>query len=93
MFLYDYFQADASGNPIVIAPTAANAEKQPHLTFTYKNLSTVDDAMNLIIHHARRQASIQKEDKRLIKQLLRQNIQKFFHRSVVPLSDDEDDGE
>ena len=77
----------------MIAPTSEEAERKPHLLFSYKNEQTVDDAMCLIIHHARRQSSIQKEDKQYIKQLMRQNIQKFFHRPALPLSDDEDDGE
>lgn len=76
----------------MIAPTSDQAEKRPHLSLPYKKPVMVDDAMCLIIHHARRQSSIQKEDKQLIKQLMRQNIQRFFHRPALPLSDDEDDG-
>lgn len=73
-----------------MAPTSTESEKKPHLTYTYKDMSMVDEAMLLIIHHVRRQASTQKKDKQAMKQLMRQNVQKLFHRAPAPLSDDED---
>ncbi|XP_067943768.1 paired amphipathic helix protein Sin3a-like isoform X2 [Watersipora subatra] len=86
-------ETEAADETPTLAPTGDDALKKPHLTFTYKNPTLVDDALSLIIHHARRQASIQKEDKQLIKQLIKQNVQRFFFRTAAPLSDDEDDDE
>ena len=77
-------------DPPTLAPGCVDVEQRPHLTFIYKDPQMVDEAMQLIIHHARRQASSQKRDKQTMKQLMRQNVQRFFHRSMAPVSDDED---
>jgi len=84
-------QVDGTGDDSpVLAPTATLAESQPHLTLRYKDPNIIDECMALIIHHARRQASTQKEDKQQIKSLMKQNLQKFFHRAQYALSDDEE---
>ncbi|KAK3095867.1 hypothetical protein FSP39_020142, partial [Pinctada imbricata] len=69
-----------------------NAEAfSPHLSFTYKDRSTIEDAASLIIHHVKRQAGIHKDDKRKIKQILRQFIPDLFFTPRQEMSDDEDD--
>ena len=68
-------------------------ESYPHLTFNYKNKGIFEDAANLIIHHVKRQASLHKDDKRRIKQLLHHFVPDFFFIPRGVLSDDEDDEE
>ncbi len=62
----------------------------PHLKFTYKSRHKVlDDAADLLIHHAKRQTGITKEDKRRIKTLLRHSIPDMFRHPRQDLSEDE----
>ena len=62
----------------------------PHLKFTYKSRHKVlDDAADLLIHHAKRQTSITKEDKRRIKTLVRHTIPDMFRHTRQELSEDE----
>ena len=66
----------------------------PHLMFAHKDISILEDANNLLIHHVRRQSGIQKEDKRKIKQLLKQFIPDiFFHKRLEITEDELDDCE
>jgi len=67
----------------------------PHLTYIFKDKSILEDATSLIIHHMKRQTSIQKEDKVKIKQLLLHFLPDMFFMQRGELSDDEldkDDG-
>ena len=41
----------------------------PHLTLAHEDSQILEDAAALIIHHVKRQTSIQKEDKYKIKQM------------------------
>lgn len=60
----------------------------------YKDKSILEDASNLLIHHVKRQTSIQKQEKTKIKYILRQFLPDMFFSSRQQLSDDErDDGE
>ncbi|XP_051176886.1 paired amphipathic helix protein Sin3a isoform X2 [Leptopilina boulardi] len=63
----------------------------PHLIFSYKDKSVLDDAANLLIHHVKRQTAIHKEDKQRIKQLLKHFIPDLFFHQRQELSDDERD--
>lgn len=63
----------------------------PHLSFSYRDRSVLDDACNLLLHHVRRQSTIQKEDKRKIKQILKHFIPDLFNHTRMELSDDEND--
>ncbi|XP_050434250.1 paired amphipathic helix protein Sin3b [Adelges cooleyi] len=65
----------------------------PHLVFSYIDKTILDDAANLLIHHVKRQASINKEDKQKIKSLIRRFIPDMFHHPRQELSDDERDGQ
>lgn len=65
----------------------------PQMVFTYTDKSIIDDTANLLIHHVKRQASINKEDKQKIKSLIRQFIPDMFHHPRQELSDDERDGQ
>ncbi|KAL5233533.1 hypothetical protein ACI65C_000943 [Semiaphis heraclei] len=65
----------------------------PHMVFSYVDKSIIDDAANLLIHHVKRQASINKEDKQKIKSLIRRFIPDMFHHPRQELSDDERDGQ
>lgn len=66
----------------------------PHLVLYYKDKSILEDASNLLIHHVKRQTSIQKQEKTKIKYILRQFLPDMFFSSRQQLSDDErDDGE
>lgn len=65
----------------------------PHLILPYKDKTILDDAANLLIHHVKRQTSIQKQEKTRIKQILRHFIPDLFFWPRQQLSDDErDDG-
>lgn len=62
----------------------------PHLKLAYKSRQKVlEDAADLLIHHAKRQTGITKEDKRRIKTLLRHTIPDLFHHPRQELSEDE----
>ena len=61
----------------------------PHLKLGYKSRKVLDDAADLLIHHAKRQTGITKEDKRRIKTLLRHTIPDMFHHPRQELSEDE----
>ncbi|CAG7726194.1 unnamed protein product [Allacma fusca] len=63
----------------------------PHLMFAHKDISILEDANNLLIHHVRRQSGIQKEDKRRIKQLLKQFIPDIFFHKRLEITEDEID--
>ena len=71
---------------------AATTQFGPHLTLLYRDRTILDDACLLLLHHVRRQSSIQKDDKRRIKQLLKHFMADLFHHTRMDLSDDEDDG-
>lgn len=76
-------QNDDSGEPVT----------GPHLILPYKDKTILDDAANLLIHHVKRQTSIQKQEKTRIKQILRHFIPDLFFWPRQQLSDDErDDG-
>lgn len=63
----------------------------PHLTFTYRDRSILDDAANLLIHHVKRQTGIQKIEKRRIKHILRQFVPDLFFHPRQQLSEDDRD--
>ena len=63
----------------------------PHLVFSYKDKTVLDDTANLLIHHVKRQTAIHKEDKQRIKQLLKHFIPDLFFHPRQELSDDERD--
>lgn len=65
----------------------------PQMVVSYTDKSIIDDAANLLIHHVKRQASINKEDKQKIKSLIRRFIPDMFHHPRQELSDDERDGQ
>lgn len=67
------------------------ASSAPHMILYYKDKSVLDDAVNLLIHHVKRQTSIHKEDKQQIKQLLKHVIPDMFFHPRQELSDDEQD--
>ncbi|XP_028417065.1 paired amphipathic helix protein Sin3a-like [Dendronephthya gigantea] len=62
----------------------------PHMIFTYKDKSILDDAAGLIVHHMKRQTGIHKEDKSKIKSLLSIFVPDLFFAPRGELSDDED---
>lgn len=62
----------------------------PHLKLAYKSCRKVlEDAADLLIHHAKRQTGITKEDKRRIKTLLRHTVPDLFRHPRQELSEDE----
>lgn len=63
----------------------------PHLTFTYRDRTILDDAANLLIHHVKRQTGIQKIEKRRIKHILRQFVPDLFFHPRQQLSEDDRD--
>ena len=63
----------------------------PHLTFMYEDKSILEDAAALIIHHAKRQMGMQKEDKQKIKQIIYHFLPDLFFVPRGALSDDEAD--
>ncbi|XP_072528503.1 SIN3 transcription regulator family member Aa isoform X1 [Salminus brasiliensis] len=67
----------------------------PHLTFTYEDRQILEDAAALIIHHVKRQTSIQKEDKYKIKQIIYHFIPDmlFSQRGALSDAEEEDDEE
>lgn len=66
----------------------------PHLIIPYRDRTILDDAANLLIHHAKRQTGIQKGEKQRMKHILRQFVPDLFFHPRQQLSDDEreDDG-
>ncbi|XP_033099647.1 paired amphipathic helix protein Sin3a-like isoform X2 [Anneissia japonica] len=63
----------------------------PHLELKSYDNHILEDVASLIIHHVKRQTSIQKEDKQKIKQLLHHFLPDFMFRERGELSDDEDE--
>ncbi|GCC33566.1 SIN3 transcription regulator family member Aa isoform X1 [Chiloscyllium punctatum] len=64
-----------------------------HLTFVYEDKQIMEDAASLIIHHVKRQAGIQKEDKYKIKQIIYHFIPDLLFAQRGELSDVEDEKE
>ena len=69
--------------PVVIKHT------EPHLCYKYDDKSILEDAAALIIHHVKRQTTIQKEDKQKIKQIIYHFLPDLFFVPRGALSDDE----
>ncbi|XP_028679684.2 SIN3 transcription regulator family member Aa isoform X2 [Erpetoichthys calabaricus] len=65
----------------------------PHLTLSYEDKQILEDAASLIIHHVKRQAGIQKEDKYKIKQIIYHFIPDLLFAQRVDLSDVEEEDE
>uniref|UniRef100_A0A4W6CP47 SIN3 transcription regulator family member Aa n=1 Tax=Lates calcarifer TaxID=8187 RepID=A0A4W6CP47_LATCA len=65
----------------------------PHLTLTYEDSQILEDAAALIIHHVKRQTSIQKEDKYKIKQIIYHFIPDMLFSQRGELSDVEEEEE
>lgn len=65
----------------------------PHLTFAYEDRQILEDAAALIIHHVKRQTSIQKEDKYKIKQIIHHFIPDMLFSQRGALSDAEEEEE
>ena len=64
-------------------------QELPHMVFIYPDKFMFEYACNLIIHHVKRQASVHKEDKQKIKQLIRNFIPDMFSIPRGVVSDDE----
>jgi len=67
------------------------APDAPHLVLVYKDKTILDDASNLLIHHAKRISGLQKEDKHKMKVILRHFLPDLFQHARQELSDDEKD--
>uniref|UniRef100_A0A8C5GDZ7 Histone deacetylase interacting domain-containing protein n=1 Tax=Gouania willdenowi TaxID=441366 RepID=A0A8C5GDZ7_GOUWI len=65
----------------------------PHLTLAYEDNQILEDAASLIIHHVKRQTSIQKEDKYKIKQIIYHFIPDMLFSQRGELSDVEEEEE
>uniref|UniRef100_A0A7N8Y1X9 Paired amphipathic helix protein Sin3a n=1 Tax=Mastacembelus armatus TaxID=205130 RepID=A0A7N8Y1X9_9TELE len=65
----------------------------PHLTLAYEDSQILEDAAALIIHHVKRQTSIQKEDKYKIKQIIYHFIPDMLFSHRGELSDVEEEEE
>uniref|UniRef100_A0A8C1DYC8 Paired amphipathic helix protein Sin3a n=1 Tax=Cyprinus carpio carpio TaxID=630221 RepID=A0A8C1DYC8_CYPCA len=67
----------------------------PQLTLTYEDRQILEDAAALIIHHVKRQSSINKEDKYKIKQIIYHFIPDmlFSQRGVLVAAEEDDDEE
>uniref|UniRef100_A0A673ALN8 Histone deacetylase interacting domain-containing protein n=1 Tax=Sphaeramia orbicularis TaxID=375764 RepID=A0A673ALN8_9TELE len=65
----------------------------PHLTLAYEDSQILEDAAALIIHHVKRQTSIQKEDKYKIKQIIYHFIPDMLFAQRGELSDVEEEEE
>ncbi|XP_077324912.1 paired amphipathic helix protein Sin3a isoform X3 [Lithobates pipiens] len=63
----------------------------PHLTLIYEDKQILEDAASLIIHHVKRQTSIQKEDKYKIKQIVYHFIPDLLFAQRGELSDVEEE--
>uniref|UniRef100_A0A671V7Q0 SIN3 transcription regulator family member Aa n=1 Tax=Sparus aurata TaxID=8175 RepID=A0A671V7Q0_SPAAU len=84
--IYDERQEQASEEN-AIPPTG------PHLTLSYEDSQILEDAAALIIHHVKRQTSIQKEDKYKIKQIIYHFIPDMLFSQRGELSDVEEEEE
>ncbi|XP_062404501.1 paired amphipathic helix protein Sin3a-like isoform X2 [Sardina pilchardus] len=86
--LYDERQEQASeeGGPTP-PPTG------PHMTLPYEDGQILEDAAGLIIHHVKRQAGIQKDDKHKIKQVIYHFLPDMLFARRVELSDAEEEEE
>uniref|UniRef100_H2L901 SIN3 transcription regulator family member Aa n=1 Tax=Oryzias latipes TaxID=8090 RepID=H2L901_ORYLA len=71
----------------------ATAPTGPHLTLTYEDSQILEDAAALIIHHVKRQTSIQKEDKYKIKQIIYHFLPDMLFSQRGELSDLEEEEE
>ena len=65
----------------------------PHLSLAYEDKQILEDAAALIIHHVKRQAGIQKEDKYKIKQIMYHFIPDLLFAQRGDLSDVEEEEE
>ncbi|CAF98397.1 unnamed protein product, partial [Tetraodon nigroviridis] len=65
----------------------------PHLTLAYEDSQILEDAAALIIHHVKRQTSIQKDDKYKIKQIIYHFIPDMLFAQRGELSDVEEEEE
>ncbi|PAV76577.1 hypothetical protein WR25_19211 [Diploscapter pachys] len=64
----------------------------PHLILKYpEDRSILDDASDLIIHYIKRQANIQKDEKRIVKRIMRKYVRDWFGVREEPMSDDEEE--
>uniref|UniRef100_A0A3Q3A3J1 Paired amphipathic helix protein Sin3a n=1 Tax=Kryptolebias marmoratus TaxID=37003 RepID=A0A3Q3A3J1_KRYMA len=63
----------------------------PHLTLSYEDSQILEDAAALIIHHVKRQASIHKEDKYKIKQIIYHFLPDMLFSQRGELSDVEEE--
>ncbi|ELT88117.1 hypothetical protein CAPTEDRAFT_177539 [Capitella teleta] len=68
---------------------SSQVETGPHLSYVYKDRSVIDDITSLVVHHLKRQSSIQKEDKHKMKVLMHHFLPMLFHLPPNELSDDE----
>lgn len=71
----------------------ATAPAGPHLSLAYEDSQILEDAAALIIHHVKRQTSIQKEDKYKIKQIIHHFIPDMLFAQRGELSDLEEEEE
>ncbi|XP_024137206.1 SIN3 transcription regulator family member Aa [Oryzias melastigma] len=71
----------------------ATAPAGPHLTLAYEDSQILEDAAALIIHHVKRQTSIQKEDKYKIKQIIYHFLPDMLFSQRGELSDVEEEEE
>lgn len=62
---------------------------QPHITIKYEDKSILDDAAALVIHHVKRQTTIQREDKHRIKEIVYHFLPDLLYVQRGALSDDE----
>lgn len=62
------------------------------MSFGYKDLSVFTDACRLLLHSVRRLSAIRSEDKRKVKEVLRQFLSNLFLLPEMAMSDDEDNG-
>ncbi|XP_054633059.1 SIN3 transcription regulator family member Aa [Dunckerocampus dactyliophorus] len=84
--IYDERQEQASEDNASL-PTG------PHQTLSYEDRQILEDAAALIIHHVKRQTSIQKEDKYKIKQIMYHFVPDLLFAQRGELSDVEEEEE
>ncbi len=68
---------------------ATVSSHQPHIIIKYQDKSILDDAAALIIHHVKRQTTIQREDKHRIKEIIYHFLPDLLYVQRGALSDDE----